>query len=65
MLFNKEDMKYYKNKYERDKKVIDAAKKVYDAFEAGKNFNDEEKKAALFLAIIMIEKNNKNILDLI
>lgn len=61
--FRKEEIDYYKNKYSKNLKVIDTAKKAYDTINSAKDLNEEENFAAAVIALIMFGNNNKNMFD--
>lgn len=63
MDLKKEEMDYYKDKYCKNLKVINTAKKAYDAIDSAKDLNREENFAAAVITLIMLNNNNKNMFD--
>lgn len=59
--FNRQLIESYQYKYRNANKVIDVAKKIYDAIDGGNNLNDDEKIGAVAIAILMLEDKYKNI----
>ncbi len=63
MDLRKEEIDYYREKYSKNFKVIDTAKKAYDAIDSAKDLNGEENFAAAVITLIMLNSNNKNMFD--
>lgn len=63
MEFKIEELDYYKEKYSGNKKVIETAKKAYDAIDSAKELNREENFAAAVITLAMLNNRNKNMFD--
>lgn len=64
MNLREEEIDYYREKYSKNFKVIDTAKKVYDAIDSTKDLNGEENFAAAVITLIMLNNKNKNMFDI-
>lgn len=63
MNYTIEDLNYYKEKHSKNKKVIETAKKAYDAIDSAKDLNSEENLAAAVITLVMLNNRNKNMFD--
>ena len=56
-MFTEQEYKYYLNKYNSDKKLIELAKKIDEFANASKECNTEEKLGAFAIALTMLNQN--------
>lgn len=63
LFISPEEINYCVNKYSKNLKIINTAKKAYDTIDSAKELNNEENFAAAIITLIMLNNNNKNMFD--